>query len=84
MAFQCTHTMGGPEPSLHRESTDSLIGKYNAVHDWWIHINSGLPWQGFIQRKGHLGFPPPRISGLYYDISIDNASARFVIAEQNW
>ena len=25
MAFQCTHTMGGPEPSLHRESTDSLI-----------------------------------------------------------
>ena len=24
-AFQCTHTMGGPEPSLHRESTDSLI-----------------------------------------------------------
>ena len=25
MAFQCTHTMGGPAPSLHRESTDSLI-----------------------------------------------------------
>ena len=25
MAFQCTHTMGRPEPSLHRESTDSLI-----------------------------------------------------------
>ena len=23
--FQCTHTMGGPAPSLHRESTDSLI-----------------------------------------------------------
>ena len=27
MAFQCTHTMGGPAPSLHRESTDSLIRK---------------------------------------------------------
>ena len=25
MDFQCTHTMGGPAPSLHRESTDSLI-----------------------------------------------------------
>ena len=25
-AFQCTHTMGEPAPSLHRESTDSLIG----------------------------------------------------------
>ena len=24
-AFQCTNTMGGPEPSLHRESIDSLI-----------------------------------------------------------
>ena len=24
-AFQCTHTMGGLAPSLHRESTDSLI-----------------------------------------------------------
>ena len=24
-AFQCTHTMGGSAPSLHRESTDSLM-----------------------------------------------------------
>ena len=24
--FQCTHTMGVSEPSLHKESTDSLIG----------------------------------------------------------
>ena len=23
--FQCMHTAGGPAPSLHRESTDSLI-----------------------------------------------------------
>ena len=25
MDFQCTHTMSRPVPSLHRESTDSLI-----------------------------------------------------------
>ena len=37
-----------------------------------IAVRSQQVSQGFIQRGGALGFPPPpRISELYYDISID-------------
>ena len=41
-AFQCTHTMGGLEPSLHRESTDSLIhilSRYMYAHICTLYVS---------------------------------------------
>ena len=43
-----------------------------AVHTYTHYYRHKVNCHGFIQSGGGaLGFPPPRISEFYYDISID-------------
>ena len=58
MAFQCMHTMGGPGPSLHRESTDSdstsscsYTGKCTAL----IH-NGTVPYSYYVGSLNLLDY----------------------------